>query len=278
MPEPPTLPPIALQPLSVVLLAHNAEPHLESLVTAWVAALNGLKRDYEILLVNDGSTDRTAALAATLAQKNERLKVLSHPAAQGEGAALRTGFAAARQPLLFYARLEPCFRPADLPRLLAEIDKVHLISGYRAGRPVPRFGRLLGTLWRGFSRVVFSHAPAPLPGWLGWKNHAGWLLARAVFGLRNHDLTCPYRLLRREILARIPIQSNGPFAHVEILAKANFLGYYLGEEVPLGDRDHPVNAEPAPAGGVGSILAEGYRVFKHPDFGPAVLPGAAKTA
>ena len=84
-----------------------------------------------------------------------------------------------------------------------------------------------------FCRVVFSAAPDPLPGWLGTNGHAARLLARVLFGVRTRDVLCPYRLLRREIFARIPIQSRGPFAHVELLAKANFLGHMMGEELPI---------------------------------------------
>jgi glycosyltransferase involved in cell wall biosynthesis len=271
MPEPPNLLPIASQPLSVVLLAHNAGSFLDSLLASWFATLDGLQRDYEVMLVDDGSTDRTGERAEALKERYSRLQVFCHPTHQGEGAALRTAFAAARLPLLFYARFEPRYRPADLPLLLKEIDKVHLVSGYRAGRPLPLFWRAAGLLWRGFSRVVFGHAPSRLPGWLGWKVHAERLLARAFFGVRNQDVACPYRLLRREGLVRIFLQSNGLFAHVELLAKANFLGLYLAEEVPLGDRNRPVKAEPLSKEEVRQLFAEGTRVFKHPDFGPVRL-------
>ncbi len=76
--------------------------------------------------------------------------------------------------------------------------------------------------------------------------------------------------MRREILAPIPIQSDGPFAHVEILAKANFLGHILGEDVPLGDRQRPVPAEPR--GAFRQYVREGYRMMSHPDFGPPLVP------
>ena len=120
MPEFPPLPPIATQPLSVVLLAHNAAAHLEAVVTDWCTYLNGLDRDYELLLVDDGSTDKTAALAAGLAERSPRLRLLRHDKHQGEGAALRTGLAQARHPLLFYTLCDPRYRPAHLNRLLVE--------------------------------------------------------------------------------------------------------------------------------------------------------------
>jgi hypothetical protein len=122
-----------------------------------------------------------------------------------------------------------------------------------------------------------------LPGWLGWQRHLGRLAVRALFGVRNRDVACPFRLIRREIFARIPLQSDGPFVHVEILAKANFLGKVLGEEVPLGDRNRPVTAAARPdAPGVGSVVREACRLFRHADFGPiqvheTTLPEAPRT-
>jgi glycosyltransferase involved in cell wall biosynthesis len=272
MPSLPPLPPVATQPLSVVLLAHDAEPHLDAVVADWVTFLNGLDRDYELLVVDDGSTDRTAALAEKLPGRFQRVRAFGHPARRGEGAALRTGLGAARFPLTAYAPCDPRYQPGDLKRLLQEIDAVHLISGFRAGRPVPPFWRMTGAVWRAISRLALSHTLTPLPGWLGWKGHAGAWLARALFGVRNRDVLCPFRLLRREILARIPLQSDGPFAHVEVLAKANFLGHILGEDVPLGDRQRPVPTEPR--GEFRQYVTEAMRVLRHPDFGPPRLPTA----
>src|SRR5689334_12388757 len=121
MPELTPLPPAADQPLSVVLLAYNEEPHLEAVLAEWAALLDGLRRDYEILLVDDGSSDRTAALAEGLAARFPRLRVLRHAGRQGQGAALRTALAAATKPLLFYTTADRQYQPADFKRLLPEI-------------------------------------------------------------------------------------------------------------------------------------------------------------
>src|SRR5439155_13359564 len=83
-----------------------------------------------------------------------------------------------------------------------------------------------------------------------------------------HDVECAFRLFRRSIFARIPIQSSGPFAHVEILAKANFLGCWMAEA--------PVSYNPSP-GPPSSYWAEAYHVFCEPDFGP-VDPNAPPPA
>jgi glycosyltransferase involved in cell wall biosynthesis len=269
-----------------VLLAHNAAPFLQAVVAGWIAYLNGRGRDFEVILVDDGSTDGTGDQAETLAQSQPRLRVLRHPQPRGEGAALRTGIAAARYPLLFYTLCDPHYQPADLGRLLdrrnppqsteREIDQVHLASGYRAGVPVPAAWRLLGGVWRLFCRILLAYAPDRLPGWLGWRRHLGQLLVRTFFGVRYQDVTCPFRLVRREIFARIPIQSDGSFAHVEILAKANFLGHVFAEkELPLPVGHHPPLDAARAAGCPDRVVAEAWHLFQHPDFGPPVVPQGA---
>jgi glycosyltransferase involved in cell wall biosynthesis len=271
MPDLPPLPPIAGQPLSVVLLAHNEEPHLEAVVGEWAALLDGLGRDYELILVDDGSSDRTGEMAQALTAQLGRLRVLRHAEHRGAGAALRTGLAEARQPLFFYTTCDRQYEPADLKRLLAEIDKVHLISGFRRWQPVPLGLRGLGVAYRVLLRVFFGFAPEPLPGWLGGREHLYRALVRAVFAVRLQDIACAFRLFRRELFARMPIQSEGDFVHAEVLAKANFLGAYMSDEVPIAYHPRPRTAEEETAARH-QLRKDFRRVLSHPDFGPAVLP------
>jgi hypothetical protein len=274
MPEPPKLPPVAAAPLSVVLLAHTGGPPTEPVLAAWLDYLKGLGRDFQLILAVAG-----AAEAPAVTESLPGVEVLHVPEV-GEGAALRAALAVARHPLLFYTLCDFRYQPADLGLLLhkrhlpdkpeLEIDLVHLLSGYRAGRRVPWPLRLTGLMWRIFSRVVFSYAPPRLPGWLGWRAYAGRQLVRALMGVRYHDVACPFRLIRREIFTRIPLQSAGPFVHVEILAKANFLGHVLGEtEVPLPAGHHPPVGEPRPGGTWRQMWVEFRRVLTNPDFGSA---------
>jgi glycosyltransferase involved in cell wall biosynthesis len=267
MPDIPPLPPVGNAGLSLVLLARNDATHLESLVDEWIAELKKLHRSYEILLVDDGSTDGTAAVLTTVSERYNAVHVFRHESPRGDGAALRTALPEARYPLLAYAICDPGYRPEYLARLLKEMDKVHLVSGYRTGTLVPGWLRGLGRIWRLGWKILFSHSSEPLPGWLGWRNHLTWLMAWAFFGIRNADVLCPFRVMRRAILSRIPIQSNGTFVHIEILAKANFLGCYLGEEVPLGSAQHPTPLTPRP-GTLREMFRDGSKVFNTPNFGP----------
>jgi len=275
MPDLPPLPPVASQPLTVALLADNDAAHVSELLSAWAQHLDGMGRDYQLLLVDDGSADATTERADALRGQIPRLEVLRLEKRSGVGAALRMAISAAKHPLFLYTLCDPRFGPADLPRLLQAIDPVHCVTGYRAGRRVPLAWRTIGLLNRFLCRVILSAAPAPLPGWLGMKGHAVALLARVFFGVRNRDVLCPYRLARREIFARIPIQSDRTFAHVEMLAKANFLGCVLSEDVPLGDPGRPVRAEPRD-GPDARFYQDFRRVLDRPYFGPTFLPAPEK--
>lgn len=236
MPEPPELPPAADLPLSVILPVRDADEVLDEVVHAWTAYLGAVRKDaYEFVIVNDGSSDRSAEIGELLGMENPRVRVLHRPAPGGVGAALRDGLAAATLPLVFLADCDKAYQPADLKLFLDVIDHVHVACGVREG-------------WRD-----------------GFLHH--WYL-RWAFGIRLKDVACPLKLFRREVFARIPIQSDGDFAHAEIVAKANFLGCML-TEVPLPTRAATRRGlPPSPAR---QNRKEARRVFHRPDFGPADL-------
>jgi hypothetical protein len=131
-----------------------------------------------------------------------------------------------------------------LKGLLKWINDVHLVAGYRVcGKRASR---------------------------KSWGDWAYRWMARWIFGVQLRDAGCLLVLARRSIFERIPIQSHGPLAHVEVVAKANFLGCMLTEvAVP-----YPPDLREAPLGdtGVRQMLKEARRLFFHPDFGPPFLP------
>jgi glycosyltransferase involved in cell wall biosynthesis len=275
MPDAPALPPTANEPISLVLTAHNDEAHLDEVLGAWFATLDALGRDYEILLVNDGSSDRTGILAEARAAQSPRLRVLGHAQHRGDGAALRTGMTAARHPLLVQAPCDRQYVPAELARFLGAIDKVHLVSGYRVWQPVPLWLRVVGWCYRLFVGIVLAHPQEPLPGWLGWRGYAAHALARVLFGLRVGDVGCAFRLHRRQVFERLPIQADGDFALVEVLAKANFLGCVMTEE-PVTHRPREREAREKEQRRR-QAWREARKVFLRPEFapGPATQARAA---
>lgn len=258
--EPPALPRIADAALSMILLPAEGKPHQEHVLKQWVNFLGGLKQDYEILVVDN---HEVPAWLETLRGANARVRTIGCQDS-GAGLFLRAGLAEARHPLVFYTAGSTDYKPADLRGLLKRVNEVHLVTGCRAGEPVPRWLGWLGLVWRVCLRVVMGYAADSRAGWLGWNAQAYHWLIRLLFGVRIHDVNCPFTLLRRVILARIPIQSRGSFVQAEILAKANFLGCLM-DEVPIAGRPR----QPVAWRDVRSDLK---RVFSHPDFGPATLP------
>jgi len=265
----PEKPKIATAPLSVVLVSCNAGNDLRDIVLAWSTLLDGLARDYEIIVVDEASTDGTGAAAELLRNDFPRLQVFRQVTRRGVGAALRIGITAARHPLLFYTTCNKQFQPPDLIKLLDAIDRADVVTGYRVGRPTPGWYAVLRGLNYIFARVVFGLELEVQDCWLGRQGWGRRMLAWWLLRLHTADSECMYRLCRRAIFERIPLQSEGIFSQIEILAKANFLGLYIAE-VPVtylpqrgwDDNLGVVNARQANRRDI-------WRVLNAADFGPA---------
>jgi glycosyltransferase involved in cell wall biosynthesis len=265
MPDLPERPPIAQAPLSLILFAHNAGSDLEDVVAAWDGYLSTLARPYEILLVDDGSSDETGARAESLTGQTPSLRVLRHELPRGIGAALRTGLGQARYPLLVTAPCAKQYQPGDLYRALESIDQVDLVTGYRIGRPLPYWLSIWDGGRRILGRIFLGASLEPRGCWLGLNGWRRRFMARWLFGVRVQDPECSYRLCRREIFDRLPIQSDSSFALIEILAKANHLECIMAEVpvswVPARHSSH--------APGETNIAQEMRRLFFKPEFGHA---------
>src|SRR5262249_36079746 len=162
----------------------------EGVVAAWGAELNALGREYEILLVDDGSDDGTARVAGGLASRFPRLRLLGHTVRRGSGAALRTALPAARFPLLLTATADRQDDAASLKALIERVGDAHVVSGPRVWQRVPLWLRVLGFGQRVFLRVLFDLPGEPTPGWLGWGGELWWFVGRLLFGLRIRDQDC----------------------------------------------------------------------------------------
>ena len=236
-------PPIAQSPLSILLPTFNDEASVVEVVRGWSNYLAGLQRDHEVIVIDDGSTDQTVTLVEAAA--GPQLRLLRHAEHQGLGAALRTGIAAARHSLLLYTDCDSLYEPSDLKALLDVIDPIDIAAGFRV--------RAATKSRRGWGRWFYDR------------------MVRFIFGVRLRDVDCMFKLFRRSVFARIPIQSKGGFVHAEILAKANFLGCLM-TEVALPERTRTRPAPQLEAFELKERLRAANFVFHHPDFGPAVLP------
>ncbi|MDB5308249.1 MAG: hypothetical protein JWO38_2451 [Gemmataceae bacterium] len=268
-------PPTPRDAVSVVIPVHNAADRLEKVIPAWGDALARLDRGYEIIVVDDGSTDATPALLEKLSAGRVRyLRVLRHDTRRGFGACLKKALDEVQNPLFFYTSSDYPYAPADFRRLLDRIDirdevfgkQPDLISGCRTGKPVPTEVKWFGRAWRFFWRVTLGLQMQPLPSWPGMREFLYGSLVAWVFGIPFADVNSAFKLYRTAFLKRIRIQSDGNFVHAELVAKATFLTSIM-DELPLSPSPA---AEPA----VPAVWREMWRVFRDPDFGPPPLPPA----
>jgi len=192
--------------ISGVLPAFNEETNLERSVAALERALKAHAAAHEIIVVDDGSSDGTASVLRRLETSQPELRVVSHVTNQGYGAALRSGFAAARLAWIFFMDADNQFDPAEIGLLTARAPEADIVAGYRRVRRDPWVRRL--NAWAFFT------------------------LAHLFFGSLARDVNCAFKLIRRELIVSLPLQSTGALINTELLVLARRCGARV-VEVPV---------------------------------------------
>jgi glycosyltransferase involved in cell wall biosynthesis len=184
---------------------YNEEGNIEQVVTSAIAVLSDVVDPYEVIVVDDGGRDRTGKIADRLAAADPHVRVVHHPVNRGYGAAVRSGFEAATQPLVGFVDGDNQFDLGELPVLLRGLDGVDIVSGYRITRRDPAFRRLYSFMY----------------------NQA----ARLLFDIPIRDVNCAFKIYRREMLDRLlpQLRSTGALINVEMLARARKLGARVRE-------------------------------------------------
>ena len=188
--------------LSYFFPAHNEEANLEGLVAEALETLPTLAETFEIIAVDDGSRDGTPDLADALAAAHPGVvRVVHHPTNLGYGAALRSGFAAARYDLIAFTDGDRQFKVADIGRLTARLaasDTPDVVVGFRIKRADP------------LVRTVYARAYR--------------LANRIFFGFKVADVDCACKLFRREALGDLRVESSGAFFSAEMIVKLRAAG------------------------------------------------------
>ena len=200
--------------LSIVLPAYNEQANIERAVEQAVATASRLAPQYEVIVVDDGSADHTRDVVGELV-RNDRphVRLLTHERNLGYGAALRTGFRQARFELIFFTDSDNQFDIAELEYFIPLMSDHDMVTGFR----VYRYDTVL--------RCVLS-----------------WIYNRMVgvmFRLRVRDVDCAFKLMRREVVQQVTIQTDNFFVNTELLAKARRWNFRIAQK---GVRHYPRTA------------------------------------
>jgi glycosyltransferase involved in cell wall biosynthesis len=222
-----------LPELSYFFPAHNEAANVQALVEEALVTLPDLAETFEIVIVDDGSTDETPGIADELALTHREVRTVHHATNLGYGAALRSGFAAARYASLAFTDGDRQFKVADLGRLIERLEagNVDAVAGYRIKRADPLVRTLYAHLYR--------------------------LANRVFFGLTVRDVDCACKLFRRAALEGVNVESGGAFLSAELLIKLRARGRRVAE---VGVPHYPRTAG-SPTGAKPQVVLRAVRDF-----------------
>jgi glycosyltransferase involved in cell wall biosynthesis len=186
-------PPSRLPGLSVFLPSHNEEGNVERVVAGYLAELPRVTDDYEVIVVDDGSRDRTGAIADQLASAHSQVKVVHHQVNRGYGGAVISGIRAASKPYVLLCDGDGQFDPADIERMTPFVPDYDVVAGRRARRADPLIRRFNGRAW---SELV-----------------------RIVLGITISDIDCGFKLFKREKLDGMDLRAHGAMISTELMAR-----------------------------------------------------------
>jgi glycosyltransferase involved in cell wall biosynthesis len=194
---------VRLPGLSVFLPSHNEEGNVERVVKGFAAALPAVADNYEIIVVNDGSRDRTGEIADRLAAADSHVKVVHHQVNRGYGGAVISGVRAATMPWVLLADGDGQFDPNDVALLAAKTPQYDVVVGHRVSRADPLMRRFNGKAWTTLMRLMFS--------------------------IKIADIDCGFKLFRREFLEGLTLRAQGAMISTELMARVTARGARVGE-------------------------------------------------
>jgi glycosyltransferase involved in cell wall biosynthesis len=222
-----------LPSISAFFPAYNEEANVSAMVERFGAVLPRVAEDYEIIVVNDGSRDRTAEVADALAAADPHVRVVHHPQNRGYGGALKSGFAASRKAYVFFTDGDGQFDVSEIPNLLPYVPQYDAVIGYRIDRAEGGLRKLNAGAWN-------------------------WLV-RNLFGIPSRDVDCAFKLFDRRIFAVVHPEAEGAMISTEILARTVRAGFRVTE---VGVHHYP-RQHGKPTGANPLVIARAfYELFK----------------
>jgi glycosyltransferase involved in cell wall biosynthesis len=192
-----------------VVPAYNEEATIGAVVRELLSVLPAVAIRGEVIVVDDGSQDGTAPAVDRIAATESRVRLIRHTDNRGYGAALRSGLGASREPWCFFVDGDGQFEARELVRLVAAAPEADVVAGYRAPRADVAMRRFCGWSW-------------------------SWLMRR-VLAVPVRDVNCAFKLVRREVLGAVELESAGALVNAELLGKAARRGFRV-REVPVTHR------------------------------------------
>jgi len=190
--------------ISVFFPCYNEQENVGRTVEKALEVMQQFDADFEVIIVDDGSSDGTRQIADEIAGRDKRVKVMHHQHNLGYGAALQSGFKAATKELVFYTDGDGQFDINEMLPLLALMDQYDIVSCYRLNRQDSLIRKINGWCW---TRLVCL-----------------------MFGLKIRDIDCAFKLYKREIFDKIELSSTGALIDAEILARAARKGYRITQK------------------------------------------------
>ena len=191
---------------SIVIPAYNEEANINKIVKEVSRVLKDVADKYEIIIVDDGSWDRTGEIADTLARENSFIKVIHHKHNKGYGAALWDGIHASRYDYIFFTDADLQFDLNDLKKLVYFVPEYEVVLGYRIKRR------------DGIIRAINAKA---------WN-----ILNRIIFGLKVKDIDCAFKLFKSDVIKNVTLKSHGAMMSAELLINLQRRGVKF-KEVPV---------------------------------------------
>ncbi len=181
--------------LTVFFPAHNEEDNIGPLVKKTYETIKDQVTEFEILAINDGSTDRTRDVLDQLEKDVPGFRGIHHEVNQGYGGAVQTGFRSATKDLVFFSDGDGQFDIGEIRLFLDQIDDHDAVLGYRKDRQDPIHRKMFAKCWG--------------------------MLIRTLLGIRVRDLDCAFKMFHRELIQSITFETTGAMITTELLAKLN---------------------------------------------------------
>jgi glycosyltransferase involved in cell wall biosynthesis len=191
--------------ISAFFPAYNDAGTISSMVITVLLTLRELTDDYEVIVINDGSRDHTAAVLDELARiYPDEVRIIHHTKNRGYGGALRSGFVNATKDWIFYTDGDAQYDARELKKLAALMsDEVDFINGWKIERNDPLHRIVIGRLYQYF--------------------------VKAMFGLKLKDVDCDFRLMRRQVFDTVELTADSGVICVELMKKVQDAGFRLAE-------------------------------------------------